>query len=70
MKPVKLTDAQIAKIKTLPVGEQEAVKQAVCPVSGDHLGTMGTPFKISTEGRTFYLLATVVRTKSTPIPKA
>jgi YHS domain-containing protein len=55
-KPVKLTDAEIAKIKTLPAAEQDlALKQAVCPVSGDHLGNMGAPFKIVAEGRTFYL---------------
>ena len=54
--PVKLTDAEIAKIKSLPAAEQElALKQAVCPVSGDHLGNMGAPVKIVAEGRTFYL---------------
>jgi YHS domain-containing protein len=53
---VSLTEAQIAKIKTLPSAEQDAaLKQAVCPVSGEHLGSMGTPFKITAEGRTFYL---------------
>jgi hypothetical protein len=55
-KPVKLTEDQIANIKKLPADEQEAaLKQAVCPVSGDPLGDMGTPFKITKEGRTFYL---------------
>ncbi len=55
-KPVKLTEAEIAKIKTLPAAEQDvALKQAVCPVSGDHLGNMGAPVKITAEGRTFYL---------------
>ena len=54
--PVKLTDAEIARIKTLPAAEQDvALKQAVCPVSGEHLGNMGEPFKITAEGRTFYL---------------
>jgi YHS domain-containing protein len=54
--PVKLTDAEIAKIKTLPAAEQDlALKQAVCPVSGDHLGNMGAPVKITAEGRSFYL---------------
>jgi YHS domain-containing protein len=53
---VKLTEAEIAKIKTLPAAEQDlALKQAVCPVSGDHLGNMGAPVRISAEGRTFYL---------------
>jgi hypothetical protein len=55
-KAVKLTDAQIANIKKLPVDEQEAaLKQLVCPVSGGHLGAMGKPFKVSAEGRSFYL---------------
>lgn len=55
-KPVKLTDDEIAKIKTLPAADQElALKQAVCPVSGDHLGNMGAPVKITAEGRTFFL---------------
>ena len=54
--PVKLTDAEVARIKTLPAAEQDlALKQAVCPVSGEHLGNMGKPFKITAEGRTFYL---------------
>jgi YHS domain-containing protein len=54
--PAKLTDAEIARIKTLPTAEQDlALKQAVCPVSGEHLGNMGAPFKIAAEGRTFYL---------------
>ncbi len=54
--PVKLTDAEIARIQTLPAAEQDlALKQAVCPVSGEHLGNMGKPFKITAEGRTFYL---------------
>jgi len=54
--PVKLADAEIARIKALPAAEQDlALKQAVCPVSGEHLGKMGTPFKVVAEGRTFYL---------------
>jgi hypothetical protein len=53
---VSLTDAQIAKIRTLPAAEQDpALAQAVCPVSGEHLGSMGTPYKITVENRTFYL---------------
>ena len=55
-KPVKLTDEEITKIKALPAAEQDlALNQAVCPVSGDHLGNMGTPIKVTAEGRTFYL---------------
>ena len=53
---VKLTAAEIARIKTLPAAEQDlALEQAVCPVSGEHLGSMGKPFKITAAGRTFYL---------------
>ena len=53
---VKLEDAEIAEIKKLPAGEVEfALKQAVCPVSDEHLGSMGAPIKVTAEGKTFYL---------------
>jgi YHS domain-containing protein len=53
---VKLTSDEIAAIKELPAAEQEqALKQAVCPVSGEHLGSMEKPYKTTAEGRTFYL---------------
>jgi YHS domain-containing protein len=53
---VQLTAAEIAEIKALPVDEQgTALKQAVCPVSGEHLGSMGAPVKVDAEGRSFYL---------------
>ncbi len=52
----KLTDAEIATIKKLPPADAElALKQVSCPVSGDHLGNMGAPVKITAEGRTFFL---------------
>ena len=52
---VKLTDEEIANIKKLPADEQEAaLKQAVCPVSGENLG-MDVPIKVSAEGRDFYI---------------
>ncbi len=52
----KLSADEIAAIKQLPAGEQEqALKQAVCPVSGEHLGSMEKPVKVSAEGRTFFL---------------
>lgn len=69
--PVKLTAAEIAKIKTLPAAEQEvALKQAVCPVSGDHLGNMGAPFKVAAEGRTFYLCCKSCEDEVKANPKA
>ena len=52
----KLTDDEIAAIKKLPADEQvAALKQKVCPVSDEHLGSMDTPIKVSAEGKTFYL---------------
>jgi Cu(I)/Ag(I) efflux system membrane fusion protein len=54
--PVKLTDEEIARIKKLPDDEQAAaLAQAVCPVSGHHLGFMGIPAKTTALGRTIYL---------------
>jgi hypothetical protein len=53
---VTLSEEEVAEIKKLPANEQTvALKQAVCPVSGEHLGEMGMPLKVSAEGRTFYL---------------
>jgi YHS domain-containing protein len=52
----KLSDEELANIKKLPAAEQsQAIQQVVCPVSGEHLGEMGAPVKISAEGRTFFL---------------
>jgi hypothetical protein len=54
--PVKLSGDELAEIKKLPADEQDlAIKQAVCPVSGEHLGEMGKPVKVNAEGRTFFL---------------
>jgi hypothetical protein len=51
-----LSAAQLAEIKKLPADEQSiAIKQAACPVSGEALGSMGKPIKVSAEGRSFYL---------------
>ena len=47
---------QLAAIKELPEDEQPlAIKQRMCPVSGEALGSMGKPLKVSAEGRSFYL---------------
>ena len=55
-KDAKLTADELAAIKELPATEQAAaIQQAVCPVSDHHLGSMEKPFKVSAEGRTFYL---------------
>lgn len=53
---LKLSDEEIAAIKKLPADEQDAaLKQAVCPVSDEHLGAMDVPLKVTAEGRTFYI---------------
>ena len=53
----KLSDTEVAEIKKLPADEQAlALKQIVCPVSGEHLGSMEAPIKISAEGKTVFPL--------------
>jgi hypothetical protein len=53
---ITLTADELAEIKKLPAEDQEAaIKQAVCPVSDEHLGEMGTPVKVSAAGRSFFL---------------
>ena len=55
-KGVKLTAEEIKYIKELPASDQEAaIAQAICPVSAHHLGSMEKPYKVTAEGRTFYL---------------
>ena len=52
----KLTGEELAAIKQLPTAEQAvAIKQAICPVSNHHLGSMDKPVKVSAQGRTFYI---------------
>jgi YHS domain-containing protein len=52
----KLSADELAAIKKLPANEQElAIKQLVCPVSSENLGSMGKPHKVTAEGKTFYL---------------
>lgn len=53
---VNLSDEEIAQIKKLPEAEQAlALKQKVCPISDEHLGEMGKPYKVSAGGETFFL---------------
>ena len=47
-----------------------ALKQAVCPVSGQHLGSMGKPIKVTAEGRTFFLCCDELRGGFKKDPKA
>jgi YHS domain-containing protein len=67
----KLTDEELDAIKELPASEQDiAREQRTCPVSGDHLGSMGKPFKVTAEGRTFYLCCDGCEKKVKADPKA
>jgi hypothetical protein len=71
MKTVSLTEGELAKIRKLPAAEQDAaIKQSVCPVSGQHLGKMGTPYKIMAADRTFYLCCESCAPEVTKDPKA
>ncbi len=66
----KLTADEIATIKQLPAADQElALKQVVCPVSGDHLGEMGKPHKTTVEGRTVFLCCDSCEPKIKANPK-
>ena len=42
-------EAALAKLS--PEDRQLAERQKVCPVSGQPLGAMGTPYKVTVEGR-------------------
>jgi hypothetical protein len=67
----KLSDEELAGIKELPTGEQDAaIKQISCPVSGHHLGEMGKPIRVMAEGRTFYLCCEDCEGKVKSDPKA
>ncbi len=53
---VELKPEEIAEIKKLPAEQAEvALKQKVCPVSNEPLGSMGAPIKVEAEGKTAYL---------------
>jgi hypothetical protein len=51
-----LAPDELAEVKKLPTAESDlALKQLVCPVSGENLGSMGVPVKVTAAGRTFFL---------------
>jgi YHS domain-containing protein len=53
---VSLSADEVANIKKLPGAEaDQALKQLVCPVSGENLGSMDVPVKVSAAGQTFFL---------------
>jgi YHS domain-containing protein len=56
-KTVSLTADEKGEIAKLAVkaDQDSALAQATCPVSGENLGSMGVPIKVSAEGKTAYL---------------
>ena len=51
-----LTAEELDAIKKLPPAEAAlAIQQKLCPVSGEHLGSMDTPLKVTAAGKTFFL---------------
>jgi hypothetical protein len=53
----KLADKEIAEIKTLKsdADQKLALEQKLCPVSGAHLGKMGTPIKVVLKDKPVFL---------------
>jgi YHS domain-containing protein len=67
----KLSTEELAEIKKLPAAEQDAaIKQVSCPISDEHLGAMGTPVKVSAEGKTFFLCCKSCKKDVDADPKA
>ena len=56
-KTVSLTADEKGEIAKLAdkTDQDSALAQAICPVSGENLGSMGVPIKVSAEGKTAYL---------------
>jgi len=51
-----LTPAELTELASLAAPDKDlALKQVVCPVSGENLGSMGKPLKVSAEGKTFLI---------------
>ena len=51
-----LSSDELAEVKKLPATEaDQALKQLLCPVSGENLGSMGVPLKVTAAGQTFFL---------------
>jgi len=66
----KLSEVEVAEIKKLPGDEPTlALKQIACPVSGEHLGSMEAPIKVSAEGKTFFLCCASCKPKLEKNPK-
>lgn len=52
----KLSADELAELASLtPADKELALKQLVCPVSGENLGSMGAPLKVNAEGKDFLI---------------
>ena len=52
----KLSEDELAELKKLPAAEEAlAIKQINCPISGEHLGSMGKPISKSVDGKPVFL---------------
>lgn len=70
-KDVKLTDVEVAEIKKLPEAEQTAaMEQKLCPISGDHLGSMEVPIKVTLKDQAVYLCCAGCKKKAEAEPEA
>lgn len=71
VKDVKLSDVEVAEIKKLPEAEQSvAMEQKICPISGDHLGSMEVPIKVTLKDQAVYLCCAGCKTKAEAAPEA
>jgi YHS domain-containing protein len=53
---IKLNPDEIAEIKKLPADQQAAaLEQKICPISDEHLGSMGVPIRVEADGKTAFL---------------
>jgi YHS domain-containing protein len=49
------TDIEVALAKLPPADQEAARKQQICPVSGEPLGSMGTPEKVEVKGQEVFI---------------
>ena len=69
--PGKLSPEHLKEIAKLPVPDQTLARaQALCPITGEPLGSMGMPFKLTVEGKSLFLCCQGCEGKVKKDPKA
>jgi YHS domain-containing protein len=63
------SDNSDALAKLSPADRELAEKQKICPVSGEPLGAMGTPYKVTVEGQDVMLCCSGCEAKIKANPK-